>query len=490
MKLHAGRWSTDGATKYADSAFNHPENIGVNWRLDSHGVGRIEVTVRTRNKIDQYDRYKNHLGHRIALYGSDCYRPISGFITDVEYAGAGRVTYTAKGPGACRLEDEYYTTVQATATGLDNLLAAMLTASVSVSSSDQSNIDNNTTTASGWQPNHPEGSLPRDVIQDILKMSDSSGNIWDFWFLDPPFSGVSLGDYLPYYKARSETADADWVVYRRDLSRISLARDINDLKTDVTVYYGTITGTHDTSSSGLRDSSVNFRTLGVQPGDRITNITDGCRARVAWIDPTNDDEISTTGLSGGSTNDFTIGDTYAIELQEPKYTQTDSVTASYWTREYADSQPKMTSAQASQYADILKDTEPRQVQSFTVGAPWIRDGNGAKWPLWAVVAQGGGYLRVADLYPAAALFSTSADKLTTFRITGLDYDYAGNSLSVTVQDPSLRLDARLRRAGIVGSDMVQRAPRRQPSAATVAAPAPDATDGAGPGRGSTSYENI
>jgi hypothetical protein len=99
MKLHTGRWSTDGATKYADSAFNHPENIGVNWRLDSHGVGRIEVTIRARSKIDQYDRYKNHLGHRIALYGSDCYRPISGYITDVEYAGAGRVTYTAKGPG-------------------------------------------------------------------------------------------------------------------------------------------------------------------------------------------------------------------------------------------------------------------------------------------------------------------------------------------------------------------------------------------------------
>jgi hypothetical protein len=99
MNLYAGRWSADGATKYADSAMLSPESIGVNWRLDAFGVGRIEVTVRAKNNLDQYDRYRNHLGQRLAIYGSDCYRPVSGYITDVAYAGAGTGDVYGKGPG-------------------------------------------------------------------------------------------------------------------------------------------------------------------------------------------------------------------------------------------------------------------------------------------------------------------------------------------------------------------------------------------------------
>jgi hypothetical protein len=458
MNLYAGRWSADGATKYADSAMLSPESIGVNWRLDAFGVGRIEVTVRAKNNLDQYDRYRNHLGQRLAIYGSDCYRPVSGYITDVAYAGAGQVTYTAKGPGLCRMQDEYYTGIQPTARGLDDIIKAVLNSAVSIDSANQDNIDNNTTTASGWQPAYPQGSYPNKIIQALLNMSDSSGNIWDFWFVDEPFSGVALQRYLPYYAARSISDSADWVVYRRDLTRLDLARDINDIVKASSVYYGVITGAHDgaSGSGSLQDSSKNFRTIGVQPGDRITNITDGSRASVAWVDPSNDDLISTSGLSGGTDDDFDSGDSYSIQSKDYYGVQTGSATSSYWNRELALFERDMTSTQADQYADILANAEPRQVQSFTIGAPWVRDGNGSKWPLWEIIAQGGGYIRVADLYPAAALFSTSADRLTTFRITGLDYDYTRNQLAVTVQDPSLRLDARLRRAGILGSDMIQR----------------------------------
>jgi hypothetical protein len=458
MRLYAGRWSTDGSTQYADAAMLEPENVGVNWRVDGYGVNRIEVTVRARNQMDQYDRYKNHLGQRLALYGSDCYRPISGFITDVEYAGAGRVTYTAKGPGAARMEDELDTTVYTSATTIDAAIKYILTQFVSVSSSDQSNIDSNSTTLGGWQPDTPQGSYPARIIAELLDKSDSAGNIWDFWLQDAPFSGVSLGDYVPYYKARSATAAADWIVYRRDLSRLQLARDINDLRTNVSVYYGTITGTHTgaNNSSTLIDSTRNFGFAGVLPGDRVSNLTDGSRSIASSVSQTSPTTLILRPITGGTDNDFDTSDAYSIELQEPQYAQSDSVTPIYWTRECAENQSKMTFTQAGQYADILKNTEPRQVQSFTVGAPWIRDGSGARWPLWEVIAQGGGYIRVADLYPAAALFSTSADKLTTFRITGLDYDYANNQLSVTVQDPSLRLDARLRRAGILNSEQIQR----------------------------------
>jgi hypothetical protein len=459
VKLYAGRWSADGATVYPDSAMLAPEQVGVNWRVDDYGVQLIQVTVKARNKYDQYDRYKNHLGQRLAIYGADCYRPISGYIVAVEYAGAGRVTYTAKGPGAARMEDELDTTVYASATTIDAAIKALLTAHVSVASSDQSNIDANATALGGWQPEFPQGSYPAKVIADLLDKADSSGNVWDFWLQDEPFDGVLLGDYLPYYKARSTTADADWVVWRRDLSRITLARDINDLRTDVSVYYGVITGTHDGSSNVgyLTDTSKNFKNLGVQPGDRFTNHTDGSTAKVAAILKSGSTaSLDLSSISGGTDDDVDSGDVYSIELQRPLSLQSDSVTATYWAREYAEFQSKMTSTQAGQYADILKNTDPRQVQSFTVGAPFIRSASGARFPLWDVIAQGGGYIRVADLYPAAALFDTSSDKLTTFKITGLDYDYAQNQLAVTVQDPSLRLDARLRRAGILGSEMIQR----------------------------------
>jgi hypothetical protein len=458
VKLYAGRWSADGATVYPDSAMLAPEQVGANWRVDNYGVQLIQVTVKARNKYDQYDRYKNHLGQRLAIYGSDCYRPISGYIVAVEYAGAGRVTYTAKGPGAARMQDELYTTVQPTSRELDNIIKAVLTASVSVSSSDQSNIDNNTTTLSGWQPAYPQGSYPRDVIADVLEMADSSGNIWDFWFKDAPFDGVLLGDYVPFYKARSTSANADWVVWRRDLSQITLARDINDIVSDASVYYGVITGTHDGADNSpyLQDSATNFLTAGVRPGDRVTNITDEGRATAARIPDSNNNRVNLDGLSGGTDNDFDDGDTYSIQSQDYMGVQTDNVTSDYWDREVAVFERGMTSTQASQYAAILANVGPRQVQSFTVGAPLIRSASGARFPLWDVIAQGGGYIRVADLYPAAALFDTSSDKLTTFRITGLDYDYARNQLAVTVQDPSLRLDARLRRAGILGSEMIQR----------------------------------
>ena len=435
-----------------------PENVGINWRLDTHGTQRIEVLVKARNKFDQYARYRDHLGQRLALYDSTCYRPISGYITDVEYAGAGRVLYTAKGPGACRLEDELDTNVYTVGNRLDVIIEFVLTNYVSVASSDYSNIDNNSTLAGGWQPTLPQGSYPKDVIAQMLNMSDSSGNIWDFWFKDQPFAGVTLQNYLPYYKARSTTAAADWVVYSRDLSRMTVARDINDIVTDASVYYGTITGTHDggNNASQLVDSTKNFRQFGVLPGDRVTNITDGSRGRVIGLNDTTTTNLRIESLSGGTDNDFDTGDAYAIQSQDYLGVETDSATATYWDRAAAVFERGMDDTQAAQYAGVLANTEPRQVQSFTVGAPSIRTGGGARVPLWRVVSEGGGYIRWADMYPAAALFSTSANALTTFRITGLDYDYSRNQLSVTLDQPSRRLDARLRRAGILGSDMIQR----------------------------------
>ena len=242
------------------------------------------------------------------------------------------------------------------------------------------------------------------------------------------------------------------------MTRETVSRDINNIANDVTVYYGTITGTHTGGNNVIPrivDSGANFRTAGVKPGDRITNLTDGSRATVTRVDSIIT-ELYHDGLTGGTDNDFDTNDAYAIELQEPKSSQTDTATSDYWSRAVATFEKEMTSTQANQYAEILAKTSPRQVQSFTVGAPFIRKPSGGKFPLWEVIAQGGGYIRWADMYPAAAQFSTSLNDETTFIITGLDYDYGRNQLSVTLDNPSTRLDARLRREGILGSELIQR----------------------------------
>ena len=111
---------------------------------------------------------------------------------------------------------------------------------------------------------------------------------------------------------------------------------------------------------------------------------------------------------------------------------------------------------AEYWKKTILEAGATQVQAFTVTAPTIRDGNGARWPLWEVIAQGGGYIRVNDLFPAAAIFGESNNSLTVFRITALDYDYTSNTLRINVDNQDRRLDVRLRRFGIVNSESINR----------------------------------
>jgi hypothetical protein len=62
------------------------------------------------------------------------------------------------------------------------------------------------------------------------------------------------------------------------------------------------------------------------------------------------------------------------------------------------------------------------------------------------------------LYPAAAVsLNQATNNLDTFFITSMDYDYTSNQLRVGVNVPDSRLDAKLRMAGILGSEMIARA---------------------------------
>jgi len=460
-RLLVGRWSgTLGSeTSQADSAFSDPENIGARWSLDGFGTQRIEVLVKPRNKFDAYDRYNNHLGQRIGLYSHWAYKPISGFITSVEYAGGGRIQYIAKGPSV-RMTTEYDKTVYADtlaiggASGaIQSVLANMPTR---MDDTTTSNIATNTATLNGTNTQFPQGTLPKQLIQEILSLSDTSNNIYDFWFVDQPFNGTQLQLWTPYYQARSDTASIDWQVDADDLQNLKLSRNIDDIITDSEIFYSRITGTQDGGNNAaiFTDTSEDFLAAGVTAGDSITNIDDGSRGQVEAVTTTT---ITPASLSGGTDDDFDNGDFVDITLKNTFNSQTASTTATYWKKEHSETVRQFDSTQASRWATAILEPDATQVQAFTITSPWIRDGNGARHPLWEVIVNGGGYIRVNDLFPAAALFSTSRDNLSVFKITALDYDYTSNTLRVNVDNTDRRLDARLRRAGIVNSELVSRA---------------------------------
>ncbi|MHC5062213.1 MAG: hypothetical protein ACYTFK_14205 [Planctomycetota bacterium] len=326
---------------------------------------------------------------------------------------------------------------------------------VEVLSGNETNIDANATTIGGWQTQHPGGSYPGDAIQDLLKINDGSGLVYDYWLLDEPFSGVTLQDFDPYYKQRSASTAADWVVSLDDISERDYSRDINGISTSVTVYYGQVTGTaNGGGTTTVTRGSGSWITDGVLPGDSVSKIAGTGNEGKATITDVQAATLTFNTLSNSAS--FATSDTWAVERKGTPNGNTSSSVATYWTWERNEYEAQMNTTQATQYAGILEDGNPRALEAFTITAPTIRDGSGARWPLWEVIAHGGGYIRIEDAYPAAALLSESINSLTTFFITALDYDYTNNQLRVSVDNLDTRLDARLRRAGILNSEIINR----------------------------------
>lgn len=457
-RLLASRWdgTLGSEAKQPDTAFGNPEGIGIRWNIYEFGTQRIELIIKARNRDDAYDRYKNHLGQRIGVYSHWAYQPITGFVTSVDMMGANRVRYVAKGPIA-RMESELDTNVYASATTLGGASGAIATIlsnmDTRIDDTTTTNIATNTATLFGTNPQFPEGTKPAKFIKEVLSLSDTSYNIYDFWLVDQPFLGTSTQLWTPYYQPRSSSASIDWQVNQSDIADLRLSRNVDETVTDAHVYYARITATHDGGNNlaYLSDASEDFLAAGITAGDSIINVTDGSRGQVESVTTTT---VVPGSMSGGTDNDFDDGDFCSIEMKNVQNASDATTTATYWKNEVAIFERQFIAGHATRYANSLLHPDAVQVQAFTVTSPTIRDGSGGRWPLWEPIAQGGGYIRVNNLFPASSLFSTSQDDLTTFFITSLDYDNATNTLRVGVDSPDKRLDARLRRAGIINSELV------------------------------------
>ncbi len=474
-RLYAGRFTTSFTGYHITGGtlaetFEEVERLGIRWNMESFGVERIEVTVKTKGPIDQYNRMNTHFGgelkamQRLAVFDDNLYECVSGFITGIRPEGQNKVTYIAKGPGWNHY-DQYGPTVTnyTGSTTTSAMLINFLEDDVFILSDDMTNIEETSTPLGGWQ--HPAhfGIYPGDYIEFAKKAGNSAGQLWDYWCKDRPLQWGNLQDFTPYFSNRANRTTIDWKVSINDLSSLSLDRDMSEFRSSANVWYGTyiMTAASGGGTATLNVTGATFLDGRFSVGDEVRNLTDGSTTRIREIASAT--QLLTSNLSGGSDNLFSNGDSVAIQCKG-LFNQSSAGSYSTFThlnRRIAEHRPELNATQADQYSEATHNFYgvPVQSASFTVSAPYIRDGNGAKRPLWAPIFSGGGLIQITDLYPAAAvsLSKDGTNNLDTFTITTLDYDYTSNNLRVSVNVPDSRLDARLAMAGIIGSGMIARA---------------------------------
>ncbi|MHA2428876.1 MAG: hypothetical protein ACXADB_12710, partial [Candidatus Hermodarchaeia archaeon] len=285
-----------------------------------------------------------------------------------------------------------------------------------------------------------------DAIEELIAIGDSSNNILDFYFVDQKFSGSKLQLPLPYLKARSTTASPNWIINKKDLTKggLSLARNIWKLYRDIWISYGLLTGSCTSTSSNLVDTGAAFKNGMNSPGDRVINITQNKAFTIEEI--TSD---TTIVMNNDDSGNWTSGDDYIIQRKVQTWSNTGTSTETdLWSPVYAEARPGMDATQVGYYGDMILALyeKPVQQQSFTIGAPKIKDGNGSLWPLWRVFMGESFYFRMADLYPAATVFSESDDRSRTFMAIAMDYSYKNNKLRIVPSSGDRRLDVLLAKA--------------------------------------------
>ena len=121
-------------------------------------------------------------------------------------------------------------------------------------------------------------------------------------------------------------------------------------------------------------------------------------------------------------------------------------TSTYWTRQRVVSGRGAVLSMANEKASVYVNTNSDGIlrRAWVITAPRIMDGSGFRWPLWRVIAHGGGYLRCNDAFPDAG--TAGYDREKQGRITTMDYSYRNNQLRVTLDDDT-RADRRFRDLG-------------------------------------------
>ncbi len=452
-RLHAARYNdVDYSGSSPAETFADVRDIGIRWALPG-GVRRIELTVRASSEFDAWQRYQDHLGHRIAIYDHFVDRYIGGQVYEVSPSEDWReITYICAGPWKRANDDVYNLSMMSDIASTDDtdvVIKDILDDSdfSAIVNTDQSNIDSTSLNIGGWVGwKNNAGIWAGDAIAELANLGDSSNNPLDFYLVDAPFNGVQLQKPLPYLKARSTTASPDWIFEREDMAAggLRLSRNIWNLIRGQQVRFGRIAGTATSSTQNLNDTGATFLDGKVKLGDEIINITQGKSYLVGGYSTQTE-----LVVSQGDSNNFATNDLYSIRATGlARTTRTSSSETDFWVREFKDSRLEMDETQADAFGakHMAIYEKPVQQQAFTISAPTIRDGNGTRWPLWRVLMGDSFYFRITDLYPEAAVLSSSDDRSQTFIATAMDYTYRDNRLRIVPGTEDTRLDVLIQQA--------------------------------------------
>jgi hypothetical protein len=432
--------------------FRDISELGIRWAVPG-GIHRIEFTIPAFSGYDPYRRYDLHLGHTIAVYDGYLDKYISGQVYEIVPDGR-HVTYVCAGPWK-RAYDDLYDNTDFPGSGNTNaIIKDILTDSVSIESTNQSNIAGSLIPVGGWAPDDL-GSYAGDAIRELAVIGHSDNSPMDFYFADAQFQGLQMQAPLPFFKKRSTTASPDWVFSTKDLAPngLTLARHIWDLKTHVWIGFGRLGGIADAGSgASLIDSGSTFITDGVRPGDRAINVTDNAVFEVDTVD--SETQLSFTDTTASN---WALSDVFSIRLRDPKWTSGQTPPSTdYWNVRYREKRMEMDETQANKYRDQIATlfSDAQQQQAFVISAPYIHDGFGTRWSLWRVFMNDSYYFRADDLFPEAAIFSSSDDRKATFMAVAMDYKYSNNRLRVVPSTGDSRLDSILGQAGLIQGQLI------------------------------------
>ena len=427
--LHAVRTNADRDTQLEH--FDDLMRVGVRCALPGW-LQRMEVTIKAKSVSDAYTRQEKHHGNGFFLYDRFLDKPIvDGWVYEITTDGR-MVTYVVGGAWK-RTTDDYETHAPA---GKDSgtYLGDVLSDHCPAANSDQSNIATTGTTLAGaFNIDADVGTYPKDIIEALLPMGTStSGEILDFWFQPATFSGLFPQLPLAYLQARDTNAAVDWQIDRSDCANIGTHANIYDFANNVRIAAMEQTTLTAGASSGATSLTVNSIS-GFSDNDEIFVTMDSGTKHRTTINGT--PSGSTINIDNALTHAAASGNLVSrVELAQTSVVTDSDSQAALWERRYREKQGGMNQTQGGQYANVLlaNRKDPVQGASFTIGSKWIRDGAGARWPLWRMLIAPS-KIRINDLLPLATstYFDTAPDSLSVLWTAALDWDSISNQMRVT-----------------------------------------------------------
>lgn len=450
----------------ADEVFENPADVGIRWGLPG-GIQRVELTVKAKSRYDAHARYIGHHGHRIALFDNLCDKPIGCQVYEVIPDGL-HITYICAGPWKRTFDRQYTVSDMGDLTiptdDINVVVKDILDDKVDVDSGDTSNVSDSGVNIGAWSPEMRGAyKLAGEAINELYKVGDNSNNPTDFYFVDKLFSGTQMQAPDAYLKSRavgkSGTADPDWVFSIEDLapSGLTLARHIWDLRRQIIVGFGRLTGTHTAANNQatLTDAGgVDFRSY-VTIGDTVLNYTQDELFTVSAVAQT-----VLTFQDVDHAGDWDTNDRYVVFLRKPAYTGwATSTETDLWAPRYRVTKREFDQTQAEEYRDAIMGLyeTAQQQQAFVIGSPYIHNNGGYRRALWRPFMGNSFYFRADNIFPEAQLFGESDNRETSFMAVAMDYTHGGGSdgrLRIVPSTSDSRLDAMLGEAGIIKGQLI------------------------------------